>query len=140
MSDFSMDGVEELAKALGGFNDPIVNKRVKQFLKKEGNKLQKETKSIAQSKVKKKTGNYLEGIKRGKVYLYQGHTWAIRAYSTEPHAHLIEDGHNIVIDGQVKGYVTGKKVFQTAERRFSEDYFKDVEQFVDDVLDEGLGF
>lgn len=141
MSDnFSIDGIQDLANALGGFNDPIVNKRVKQFLQKEGNKLRNETKSIARAKVKKKTGNYLKRIKRGKVYLYQGDTWAIRAYSTAPHAHLIEDGHNIVRGGEIVGHVTGKKIFQSAERKFSEDYFKDVEQFVDDVLDEGLGF
>lgn len=144
MSDFDIDGIDELTKALAGFNDPIVNKRVKKFFMQEGNKLKKETNAIAKSRVKRgknpKGKSYHDGIKRGKVYLYQGHTWAIRVYNTRPHAHLIEDGHDVIRDGKKVGYQTGKKVFQTAERRFTEDYLKDVEQFVDDVLDEGLSF
>lgn len=145
MSDFTIDGIEDFTNTLAGFNDPIVNKRVKKFFMQEGNKLKKETKAIAKTRVKRgsnpKGKSYHDGIKRGKVYLYQGDTWAIRVYNTRPHAHLIEDGHNIVDrNGKIHGFAKGKKVFATAERRFSEEYFKDVEKFIDDVLDEGLGF
>lgn len=141
-----MSGIEEFTKALAGFNDPIVNKRVKKFFIQEGNKLKKETKAIAATRVRRgdspKGKSYHDGIKRGKVYLYQGDTWAVRVYNTRPHAHLIEDGHEIVTrNGEKTGkYVPGKKVFESAERQFTEDYFNDVEKFIDDVLDEGLSF
>ena len=145
MSGFEIDGLEELVNALGGFNNPIVNQRVKSFFMKEGNKLKKQTKAIAKTRVKRGTNpkgkSYHDGIKRGKVYLYKGDTWAVRVYNTRPHAHLIEDGHNIVNHkGEVKGFQQGKKVFATAERQFYEEYFNDVENFIDEVLDEGLSF
>ncbi|MDF2612783.1 MAG: hypothetical protein K0S71_569 [Clostridia bacterium] len=140
MSDFDFSGLEEFTRALGGLNDRLVNKRVKGFLQKEGNKLRNHTKRIAAARVKKDTGRYLAGIKRGKAYLYQGDTWSIRTYNTKGHAHLIEDGHNIVRGGRIVGYQTGKKVFATAESQFTNEYFQDVEKFVDDILNEGWGF
>lgn len=141
-----IDELTEFTNRLAGINDREVKKRVTNMLRTEGANLRKETIAVAKSKIKKKTGNYLKGVKRGKVYLYQGDTWSIRTYSTQPHAHLIEYGHDMVVGGkkgkggEVKGYVTGKKIFQTAERRYEPEYFKAVDKMVDDILDEGLGF
>lgn len=142
---FDIDGLVEFANALGGLNDKVVTKRVRALLMKEGTKLKKRTIAIAKSKVKRgknpENKSYISGIKRGKVYLYKGDTWSIRAYNGRPHAHLIEDGHNIVDqNGEKHGFVKGKKVFATAERQFAEEYYKDVETFVDKLLDEGIGF
>lgn len=143
---FNIDDIREFTDTLAGFNSREVNKKVRKMLQTEGNKLKKETVKLARTRVKKKTGNYIKGIKRGKVYLYQGDTWSIRAYNNQPHAHLIEYGHDIVrggkkgAGGRIVGYQQGKKVFTTAERRFKEKYFKDVEKFVDEILNEGLGF
>lgn len=142
---FDVTQLSEFAEALGGLNDKVVNKKVRTLLMKEGTKLKKKTIAIAKSRVKRGSNpenkSYLSGIKRGKVYLYKGETWAIRAYNSRPHAHLIEDGHYIVDrNGNKHGYAKGKKVFATAEREFADEYFKDVGKFVDELLDEGIGF
>lgn len=115
-------------------------KYAKTFLRTEGTKLRRKTLSSAKSKVKKDTGNYFKSIKKGKVYLYKGNgTWAIRVYSSAPHAHLIEKGHRQVTkDGKEIGYVQGKRVFEDSEKQFTEEYFSDVQNFLDDVLEKGL--
>lgn len=142
---FDLDQLTQFANALGGLNDKEVTKKVKSLLVKEGNKLKKKTIAIANAKVKRgnnpENKSYISGIKRGRVYLYKGDAWSVRTYNSRPHAHLIEDGHyKVNHNGERKGYVQGKKIFATAEREFADEYFKDVEKFVDKLLDEGIGF
>ena len=105
----------------------------KKFMRQEGSKLLRRTKSEAK-RVKVKTGNYNKSIKRGKVYEYDG-AQAIRVYSTAPHAHLIEDGHRMVThDGREVGFVPGMHVFEVAGKGFETEYLADI----DDMLDEAV--
>lgn len=105
----------------------------KKFMRQEGSKLLRRTKSEAK-RVKVKTGNYKKSIKRGKVYEYDG-AQAIRVYSTAPHAHLIEDGHRMVThDGKEVGFVPGMHVFEVAGKGFEPEYLADI----DDMLDEAV--
>ena len=105
----------------------------KKFMRQEGSKLLRRTKSEAK-RVKVKTGNYKKSIKRGKVYEYDG-AQAIRVYSTAPHAHLIEDGHRMVThDGREVGFVPGMHVFEVAGKAFEPEYLADI----DDMLDEAV--
>ena len=105
----------------------------KKFMRQEGSKLLRKTKSEAK-RVKVKTGNYKKSIKRGKVYEYDG-AQAIRVYSTAPHAHLIEDGHRMVThDGREVGFVPGMHVFEVAGKGFEPEYLADI----DDMLDEAV--
>ena len=105
----------------------------KKFMRQEGSKLLRRTKSEAK-RVKVKTGNYKKSIKRGKVYEYDG-AQAIRVYSTAPHAHLIEDGHRMVThDGREVGFVPGMHVFEVAGKGFEPEYLADI----DDMLDEAV--
>ena len=105
----------------------------KKFMRQEGSKLLRRTKSEA-TRVKVKTGNYKTSIKRGKVYEYDG-AQAIRVYSTAPHAHLIEDGHRMVThDGREVGFVPGMHVFEVAGKGFEPEYLADI----DDMLDEAV--
>ena len=105
----------------------------KKFMRQEGSKLLRRTKSEAK-RVKVKTGNYKKSIKRGKVYEYDG-AQAIRVYSTAPHAHLIEDGHRMVThDGREVGFVPGMHVFEVAGQGFEPEYLADI----DDMLDEAV--
>lgn len=115
-------------------------KHAKKFLRTEGTKLRKQTSAKAKGKVKKDTGDYFKSIKRGRVYLYQGNrAWSIRVYSGAPHAHLIEKGHRQVTkDGKEVGFVQGKHVFEDSEKQFTNEYFNDVQNFLDDLLDKGL--
>lgn len=108
-------------------------KTQKKFMRQEGSKLLRRTKSEAK-RVKVKPGNYKKSIKRGKVYEYDG-AQAIRVYSTAPHAHLIEDGHRMVThDGREVGFVPGMHVFEVAGKGFEPEYLADI----DDMLDEAV--
>ena len=70
-------------------------KETKKFLQSQGNKLKARVKKKAKSKLKEKSGNYIKGFKRGKVYRYNQEEDTVRVYNNMPHAHLIEYGHII---------------------------------------------
>ncbi|MGL5777039.1 HK97 gp10 family phage protein [Cetobacterium sp.] len=127
--------LDKLSKDLLKMANTINNgKDAKEFLKKSGNKLKNKTLNVAKSRVKESTGNYIKSIKRGKVYDFKG-ALAVRAYSTAPHAHLIEYGH-IKKDrtGREHGFQRGYHVFGTAQKEFEEEFYQDTEKFIDEVL------
>lgn len=117
-------------------NDKEISKEIKKFLNKQGNKAKKITLKIARAKVKKVTGTYYKSIKNGKVYKDDNNNWAVRAYSNAHHSHLIEDGHNILKGGKVKG----KKVFSKFEKDYSNKFFKDCDELVDELLEKGFSW
>lgn len=125
----------KLQKDLIDLANSLTNgKESKEFLKKAGNKLKNKTLSVAKSRVKEHTGNYIKSIKRGKVYEFEGDL-AVRTYSTAPHAHLIEYGHIIKSkDGKEHGFKRGYGIFKTAEKDFEEEFYDDSEKFIDDIL------
>lgn len=127
--------LKDLEKDLIQLANSINNgKDSKAFLNKSGNKLKTKTVSIAKSRVKEDTGNYIKSIKKGKVYEFGGNL-AVRTFSTAPHAHLIEYGHIIKSrDGKEHGFKRGYGVFGTAEREFEKDFYDDTEKFVDEIL------
>ena len=136
------DGLD--TSQLEDFNQDIIRlagqqlpKERDKFLKKEATELRKNTARRAKMVVDKKTGNYFKGIKKGKVYTY-GAERAIRVYGGAPHTHLIEKGHRMVVNGREVGYVRGYGVFEQVGREFEEKFYRDCEQFVDDILEEGL--
>ena len=110
------------------------------FIRKEGTHLRKVTVKNARSKVKKKTGNYFKSIKKGRAYIYNGNGGSsIRVYSNAPHAHLIEKGHRIVTPGGTeKGFKPGYHVFENSEKEFQNQFYEDIENFIDDVIAKGL--
>lgn len=120
--------LRNLEKAL---ND---SSKKKSFLKKEGKKLKQVTVNVAKSRVKEKTGNYIRGIKEGKVYEYQGN-YACRVYSTMPHAHLIEYGH-IQLDrsGKEHGFKKGYHVFKDSKEKFDDEFSNDVNEYVGEIF------
>lgn len=106
-------------------------KETKDFLKAEAKKLKDIVTSNSKTLVKKQTGNYLKGIKTGKVYQYGGSLSSdtcIRVYNKAPHAHLIETGHKT----QNGGYVQGKHVLETSEKQFMPEFTKDCADFLED--------
>lgn len=114
-------------------------KESRKFMQLEGNKLRKITAATGRKVVKRKSGAYLKGIKRGKVYKYKGEQVAVRVYNSSPHAHLIEDGHRQVTkDGKEVGFVRGAKVFEKSRKEFEQQFIQDCEEFVDDMLSKGL--
>lgn len=133
---FDVKELDEFTKDLMAMaNDLDKGKHAKKFLRVQGSKLNKENKKQAKSvNIGKKTGNYLKGFKRGKPYNYNG-AFAIRAYNSSPHAHLLEDGHRMVTeDGREVGFVEGFHVLDKAKKSIEEGYYNDVEEFIDELL------
>jgi hypothetical protein len=138
---FDLKELTNFEKNLMKLANDTMPKESKKFLKKEGKSLLQETQSEAIfSGIKHKTHNYYDSIKQGKVYKYSGNgAWANRVYATAPHAHLLEEGHRMVThDGKEVGFIKGYDVFGSAEKKFREVYFSDVQDFLDNILDKGL--
>lgn len=130
---FEINGLDEMTEALSQVQD-LYPKEIKKFMQSEGNKLKNRTKKKATSSVKKKTGNYLKGIKRGKYYKYSGNgADAIRVYAGKPayHGHLVEYGHKTPNGGRTKAY----HIFKTAADDFESTYETDSEKFADKIAE-----
>lgn len=115
-------------------------KEARKFLRREGNKLKRRTVAEAKKVVQKKTGNLFKGIKRGKVYKYYANgAMAIRVYGGKPayHAHLLNYGHRIVDkNGKEHGFKKGHHFFEKGADVFKEEYYHNIEDFIDEMLDE----
>lgn len=142
MSDgFDFKELEQYEKKLIDLATKKMPTECKKFVRAEGTKLKRITLRTAKASVKKDTGNYFKSIKRGKAYKYRGNdAWAVRVYSYDPKAHLLENGHRIVTRGKniEKGFAKGYKVFEKSEKSFQNTFYNDVEDFIDDVLAKGL--
>lgn len=117
-------------------------KHAKKFLRNSGNKLKRRTVNIAKSKVNKKTGNLIKGIKRGKPYKYYvDGSMAVRVYAGSPafHAHLLNNGHRIVDkNGKEHGFAKGHHFFEGGATVYEKEYHEDTQKFIDDLLDNHL--
>ena len=137
MGVFSTNDLEDLEKEVLRLARKYP-KEAKKFLQKQGNKLKAKAKKKAKSKVKVKTGNYLKGFKRGKVYKYKGEEDTVRVYNSMPHAHLIENGH-IIKDktGKEHGFKKGEFILEEAQKEFQEEFIKATDDFIDTVIKNG---
>lgn len=129
-------------------------KESKEFLRKQGNDLNRQTKKIARQRVgkngkgpdKDKPANkrYINGFKRGKVYKHEpSNSFAVRVYNSRPHAHLIEYGHvQLTHDRQTpkngERFVKGFHILRDSSNAFEPKFNADVEEFFDELLDKGL--
>ena len=124
-------------------------KQSRKFIKKQANKLNKKNKQTYKSKgIGQETGNLIKGFKSGKAYKYKG-VWSARALNSSQHAHLLNDGymwtpHKKVAKGQ-KTKQTGEEKFipgfhfmEEAAKAFESGFYKDVEDFLQDVFIKGL--
>ena len=144
LADFSKDLIELATKTMP--------KESREFLRKEGSALRKEVVKTAKSRVKVKTGNYIKGIKRGKVYKFEGNETAVRVYhvngkgkklkngeAPDPHAHLIEYGHVIADKNKnVKGFKRGYHVYRDSLKNYEKEFLNNCENFIEDMMEKGL--
>lgn len=112
-------------------------KETKKFLRTQGKELNKENKKQANLfHIKKKTGNFIKGFKKGKVYKFQGNL-TIRAYNSSQHAHLLEYGHRKVNEkGDDVGFTEGYHFMEKAKNLYGPKYQQEVEKFIDELLNE----
>lgn len=145
MAEYQFE-VVNLKNDLFKTDDKETSKEIKKFLNKHGNKAKKVTLKIANSKVKKKTGNYHKRFKTGKVHKDDDNNWAVRVYNNAPHSHLLEDGYDLVKGGKkgkggkVIGKVKGKKVLSKFEKDYAKTFYKECEDLVDDLLEKGFSW
>lgn len=92
---------------------------------------------MAKRLVKERTGNYIKSIKNGKVYIYDG-SFATRVYSGARHAHLIENGHRVVVKGKkdTGKFVKGYRVFGKTYENFEDEFGDEVENYINDICKE----
>ena len=138
MSDdgFDISSLTNFEKDLMKFANDTMPKESKKFLRDTGTKLKTATLSNAKSKVKKCSGDYFKSIKRGKVYKYNSDELAIRCYSNDPKAHLLENGHRQTTkDGVEIGWVDGYHIFEQAEKEFEGTYYDRAQKFVNGVIE-----
>lgn len=112
-----------------------VKKESNKFLKEQAKILKKRTLDTARKRVKKRTGNYLRGIKEGKPYTFEGR-YSCRVYSSARHAHLIEYGHDIKKEknGAVIGKVEGKSVFTDTASEFVEEFEENSQEMLEEMF------
>lgn len=113
-------------------------KETKKFLQSQGNKLKARVKKKAKSKLKEKSGNYLKGFKRGKVYKYNQEEDTVRVYNNMPHAHLIEYGH-VIKDktGKEHGFKKGYRILEEARTEFQDEFVKNADGLMDEIIKNG---
>lgn len=137
---------------LDAFTDNLIrssknaNKLQRKFLQKQGSKLARKTKAKARAEVNmtavkrkkysRKAGQYHASIKRGKVYEKDG-ALQIRAYSSDPIAHLIEDGYTPKLrDGSSGSHQSGKNIFDDTRKTFDSEFRKSSEDIIDEMIKE----
>lgn len=140
MSDEGMDTreLDDLVKSMFRTAQDVYPDEAKTFLKKEGNKGRRLLRAKTKAVTKKKTGNLLKGIRRTGVQKYNG-DFQIRVYNKAPHAHLIEHGHVLWVNGtQKEKFVPGKHPAADTTKQLKREFPRDVEGFVDEMLSKGF--
>lgn len=118
-------------------------KVTEKFMRSEANKLKnkakRDAKKVLKSHKAEKGKGYLERMKAGKkVYDSGDAKYNILVYNSAPHAHLIEEGHNMVThDGKKVGFVPGKHILENAAIGFEKQFLKHIENnLAKDVIKE----
>lgn len=133
--DGVINGMEGLVKGY--------NKETSKFLNKEGGKLKAVIKKNAKKELNRKTGNYLEGITKGKPYQYYKSSGgkakdSIKVYGKRPpayHTHLIEDGHEKVLWGnRTAERVRAFYIYKKSQKEYESKFENDCEEFVEKAL------
>lgn len=143
MAKFDFKELTDFEKELLDLTKNLDNgKHAKKFLRSAGNKLKRRTVNVAKAKTNKRTGNLLKGIKRGKPYKYYlDGSMAVRVYAGSPafHAHLLNNGHRIVDKfGNEHGFKKGVHFFEGGLKEYEDQYYKDTQDFIDEMLDKHL--
>ncbi|USK54373.1 HK97 gp10 family phage protein [Cytobacillus solani] len=134
-----IDGLSDFQRDLLDVAERKLPKEIPKVLRKIGSKARTNVAKKARREVKKRTGNYSKGWKRGKVFK-NGRNVLVRVYNGSPHAHLIEDGHRqVTADGREVGFVPGKKVLEKSMIEFdnSGQVSEIVGEWLDDLLRKG---
>ena len=154
---FDLHELDEFTRDLVDLAQKQFPKEAKQFIQKQGTEGRKRLRANTRAVTKKRTGNLLRGIQRGKATKYKGN-YQIRVMNTAPHAHLIEYGHSnvktragspiqmvpgagspVFVEGDKEIWVPGKHPLDKTASEMGREFPRAAEEFVDDLLRKGLG-
>ena len=131
---FDFKELDDFSKALleQGMRDQPA--RTRKFLNKQGYALRKKARNISKQKVKKRSGAYHKGWRKGKVYKYRGDkdNLAVRVFNATPGAGAIEVGRTYKKKDGSEWFKKGAHVLETATQEFEPEY----REALDDLLDE----
>lgn len=137
-SGMEFSDLSDLVKEMYRTAEEVYPDRAKKFLKAEGNKGRRELRAQIKAVTKKKTGNLLKGIRRSGVQKYNGDL-QIRVYNKAPHAHLIEHGHVLWVNGErTERFVPGRHPAAETTKVLKREFPKDAEVFVEGLIKEGF--
>lgn len=117
--------------------------QVTSFLRSEGNKLKGRIKDKARSRIKTKTGNYLNGVTAQKPYEYfkskgTGANDSVKVYGKRPpayHTHLIEEGHEKWLWGnRTADRVRAFYIYRDSAKEYEEEFERNAEAFVNKII------
>lgn len=134
-----MDDLDELDKLFGRLLSEFPKER-RELVEQSGEKLHRRVLRNIDKDVKVKTGNLRAACEK-HIGSGGGYAAIRNNYRKAPHAHLIEEGHDIYRGkkgkgGVHKGFVQGKFVYRNAVNALADELEKDAEQTRDKVLQE----
>ena len=136
MANIGYSDITELYKDLTKLANETMPKESKQFLAKEANELKKELQRRLKTAYGVRKGNLVKQVRKGKSYFYKPES----AYQTRiyfaPHMNVVDYGHPVKNGGP---WVEGKHIKEKTESAFADTFARDVERFIDELLDKGLG-
>ncbi len=120
-------------------------RKTKNFMGRAGNRMKSRARAAYKSDIKhSKTGNLVRDLSRGRPYIYGKDEFSVRVANRAPHAHLFEHGHVLWAHppGAKKAIKTnrmvkGRHTMAHAEKAFQGEYEGMVDEFIDQLLEEG---
>lgn len=123
--------LKDLDRKLLELTEQFPNARRK-LVEKCGDKMYQKVLSNV-GRIEEKTGNLKKGVK--KAVGSMGGYSAVRAdYKIAPHTHLIENGHKVVRNGKVVGWVSGRHMYRNALNELAGELEKDAENMLDELV------
>ena len=134
-TDFDRDVLEFVEKEMPN--------ECKKFMRREGGRLRTATKKMARATIKKKTGNYLAGVKSTKAWKNARGDYGVKVradHKIAPHTHLIEYGHRVVTRNKRDTGFKSKAfpIYKEANANFQNKFFSDALEFTGQMLENGL--
>lgn len=140
--------LHELTKLSDDFLEAAKEKfprKTKNFMGRAGNRMRTRARAAYKSDIKhSKTGNLVRGLSRGRPYIYGKDEFSVRVINKAPHAHLFEHGHVLWAHPpgakhaiKMNRMVEGRHTMAHTEKAFREEYEGMVDEYVDQLLQEG---
>lgn len=133
---FDFREFDEFSKTLLANASKTMPKETRKFLNKQGYALRKKARETSKRLVKKRTGTYQKGWRKGKVYCYKGDkdSMAVRVFNSTAGAGVIEAGRTYKKKDGSEWFMPGKHVLETAVKEFEPEYASALDDFLDELV------